>query len=139
MPEIQGSYDDGIGQAQVGVLANSALSDVASRQIEGGEIPFGRVVSQGAADRGVVIGGADAIGITTVDRTILTEHFQVGNTAPIMRKGSIWVLTTEAVTPSDTVSFDPATGEINASGTELANARFETTAAAGELVQVHLS
>ena len=138
MPDIQGTYETTISEAQEGYVADSSLRDAKSCLVEGGDINFGRVVSQGAADSGCVIGGANAIGITITDKTQRGDLYAQNETAAVMRQGSVWVVATEAVNAGDAVAYDPATGELNTSGTALDGAKYETSGAIGELVRVHM-
>ena len=138
MPDIQGTYETTINEAQEGFVADSSLRDAKSCLVEGGDINFGRVVSQGAADSGCVIGGTNAIGITITDRTQRGDLYAQGETAAVMRAGSVWVVAQVAVSAGDAVVYNDTDGTFDGSGSTLDGAKYETSGAIGELVRVHM-
>ncbi|MDZ7906171.1 MAG: hypothetical protein U5N55_10660 [Cypionkella sp.] len=59
--------------------------------------------------------------------------------AGVIRKGTVWVTASTAVTPADPVTFTAATGVIGAGlAATVDRAKFETTATIGQLVRVYL-
>lgn len=123
-----------------GMIADlSGPKDVSSRQIEAADVAFGLAVGAGDADGSAKLGGAGFEGIAVADKSRDADKYDVGEMAGVMRKGAIWVTASTAVTPADPVTFTPATGVIGAGlATTIDNAKFETTAAIGELVRVYL-
>jgi len=69
-------------------------------------------------------------------RDVLAKH-----PINIIKKGTIWVFTTLAVTNlnDNVVSFAPLTGIISTSGTALAGAKFKSIAGAAGIVKVELN
>lgn len=123
-----------------GMLAEiTGIQDVCSRRVENAAVAFGLAVGRGAADNSVRTGGAGFEGITICDKTRSADSFAVGEQAAVLRKGSVWVTASTAVTPADPVTFTAATGVIGAGlATTITGAKFGTTAAAGGLVRVYL-
>lgn len=140
--DVIGTYTTSNPLGYAGMIAESQMiKDVSSRPVENAAIPFGRAVGRGATDRGVRLGGAGYEGITVADKSRSADEFAVGEIAGILRKGTIWVTASVAVTPADTVYFVPATGAITnvATGnTAIPNAKFELSAAAGALTRLYL-
>ena len=142
MPDIQQGYQSGIGEAMNGMIADASLRDAASRQVEGGDIGWGIVVSQGTADDGIVIGGDAPIGITVADRTRLADKYVTGETASVLRTGAIWVTVYEAVNANNAVLYKEADGTCGKTAgagiAALPNAVYETSAALGGLARVRI-
>lgn len=142
----QGSYDNQFAAGYAGMIADTALSDVASRTVENAVVGFGRAVGRGAADGSCRLGGTGFEGITIADKSVQSndesvDEYAVGESAGVMRKGTVWVEVGANVSPASTVYFIPATGVITsaASGnTEIAGAKFETTATSGNLARLYL-
>ena len=85
------------------------------------------------------LGGAGFEGITVADETRQADSYAVGEIAGVLRKGSIWVTASTAVTIADPVTFTAATGVIGAGlATTIANAKFSSAGAIGDLVRVYL-
>lgn len=138
---IGGNYPTRMLAGYEGMLADTALSDVASKIIETATVPFGRAVGRGTADGSVKLGGAGFEGITIADKTRAADSYAVGEFAGVLRKGTVWVTAGASVAPSDTVYFAAATGvisNISAGGTAITGAKFLDTAASGALVRVYL-
>ncbi len=143
MPPISdtiGTYTESFEAGFPGMVADHSLKDVASRVVETAEVAFGLAVGAGTADGSAKLGGTGFEGITVADKSRTADKYAVGEVAGVMRKGSIWVTASTNVAPTDPVTFTAATGVIGAGlVTTIANAKFETTATAGNLVRVHLS
>lgn len=139
MPTVQTSYDPAIAAAYAGMIAETQFKDAASRTVETATIGFGLAVGRGNADESVALNGPGFEGITIADKTQLDAEYAVGSVAGLLRKGSIWVVASTDVVRSDPVTFAAATGVIGAGlARTIANAKFETTATAGNLVRVYL-
>lgn len=140
--DVIGTYTTSNPLGYAGMIAESQMiKDVSSRPVDNAAIPFGRAVGRGATDRAVRLGGAGYEGITVADKSRSADEFAVGEIAGVLRKGTIWVTASVAVTPADTVYFVPATGAITnvATGnTAIPNAKFELLAAAGALTRLYL-
>lgn len=135
-----GTYTDSFEAGFPGMVADHSLKDVSSRVIENAVVAFGLAVGAGTADESARLGGTGFEGIAVADKSRDADQYDVGEVAGIMRKGSIWVTASTNVDPSDPVTFTAATGVIGAGlATTIANAKFETTATAGNLVRVHLA
>ena len=133
-------------QPDVGVAGSIATTenrDIKSRTVEDAAgIAFGLAVAQGVNDKGiraVKAGDTKFVGITALDLSSRDDaKFVQYESAPILKKGVIWVGVTEAVKAGDDVAVDLATGKFNKSGAKYPNARFETSGVAGGLAQVEL-
>lgn len=108
-------------------------------------IGFGLGVSQGAADKGVILGGTKLgfRGITVRDVTLESDQGDVYaqyQNVGVLTRGKIWVMVPVAVAAHDPVHFNAATGEVSNAGGEgpVAGARFVTSAAAQGLALVEL-
>lgn len=139
MPTVQTSYDPAIAVAYEGMIAETQFKDAASRTVETAAIGFGLAIGRGAADESIALNGSGFEGITIADKSQLNSEYAVGSVAGLLRKGTIWVVASTAVTRSDPVTFTAATGVIGAGlARTIADAKFETTAAQGDLVRVYL-
>lgn len=137
--DLQGAYDNAQAVAYAGMIAETQYHDIASKRVETAPVEFGLAVGAGTADGSVKLGGAGFIGIAVADKAQNADEYPVGEVAAIMRKGVIWATASTAVTPADPVTFTAATGVIGAGlVTTIDGAKFETTAAIGELVRVYL-
>lgn len=143
----QSTYTANIRAAVAGARANMEPVDLISRTVEtAAGIGFGKVVQQGALDNGCKsdLTGMTAqtfLGITMLDRGTRPEtpdKFAQYESARIMRKGPIWVVVGEAVTPASIPTVTLATGVIGdtaagAGVVAIPGARFDTSAAADGL------
>lgn len=147
----QTSYSIDQSVAYAGLIYALAPHDIVSRAVEtAAGVDFGVVVSRGTdGEKQAVLGGATALGITV--RSLEREGSANGDiaytqyeTAGIMREGYIWAVCPAGCNPGDTVKYTTATGVLDsgaagAGETALANATWETVAAAGELAVVRIS
>lgn len=139
MPNFQDNYNPAMEAWIEGFVSDTAVvRDAISREVETANIPFARAVSKGTGDREVVLGGANYQGITVANRTMNDEFYAVGETASVLRKGTIIVRPTVAVNADDDATYDPATGQFNTGGTAIPGAKYMTTVAAGALVELYL-
>lgn len=129
-PVVQTTYSDTLPVAVEGMPATMHNHDADSCFVEtAAGIAFGRAVSKGTAEKGVVIGGATFKGVTYRDITLVTP---VGGTVDIipqkaqcgvMVRGDIWVKVSAAVVAGAAVIFNAATGVFGgAAGTQIAGA-----------------
>lgn len=109
-------------------------------------IGFGLAVSQGVADKGIIIGGTRAgfLGITIRDVTLESDQedkYAQYQSAGVLTKGQIWVTAGAAVEAGGPVHFVAATGVLTDNGNEgpINGARWVTSAAQDELAIVELS
>lgn len=135
-----GNYAAKYAQGAPGMIADASLGDNASRVVENAPVAFGLAVGRGTSDGSCRLGGTGFEGITVADKSRKADRFEVGEPAAVRRKGPIWVTASNDVAPGDPVTFTAATGVIGAGlATTIPNATFETSAAAGALVRVHLA
>ena len=107
---------------------------------------FGLAVAQGANDKGTrLVKTGDTsdkfIGVSVLDRTagdLINGKFPQYNDARIMKRGIIWVTVTEDVKANDAAAVDLATGKFNKSGAAFKNAKFRTSAVAGQIAQLEI-
>lgn len=139
---VQSSYPERISAPTAGTIAGCDFK-TRTGTVETAAIAFGIAVSQGAADKGIVKGGAaaDFLGISIRDVTAGAEqdNYAVGQNAGYISEGQVWVVAGAAVGAGDAVHFDATSGAIsNASGHTIANSRFVTSGASGDRVLVEL-
>lgn len=146
---VQAAYSERIDAGRAGVILGGDQADVDTGICETvAGLAFGIAVSQGSADKGVVIGGTRVTfrGITVRDITLesadLDKYPQYSNVG-VMTEGKIWCTPSHAVAPGDAVYFVAATGVLtNQSGGNqgpINGARFVTTAVADALAVVELN
>lgn len=142
----QTSYSIKQNKAYAGEIYALFNHDVASRLVEtAAGLEFGVAVSRGTdKDKQVALGGTDFLGITV--RSLEREgaantgdiKYSQKESAGVMRKGAVWVVCPAGCNPGDQVKYDNTTGVLDAGSagageTQLDNAYFDSTAAAGEL------
>jgi hypothetical protein len=128
----------------------SDLSDcvILSRTIATAAIGFAKCVKHGSADHTVeaVEAGDTAIfGLTIRHQALDAEHsdeFPVGETAPILVKGAIWVKAAGTVSNGDPVHVNVTTNAYTtgagAGKVALEGAFYETSGAADDLVRIRI-
>ena len=139
------TYKQEMDAGVAGAIATTENKDIVSRNVEtAAGIGFGLAVVQGVNDKGIRLattGDTKILGVTVLDRTavdLINGKFQQCESARVMIKGTIWVQVTEAVKAGDDVAVDLATAKFNKAGVKIANARYETGAAAGGLAEIHI-
>lgn len=104
---------------------------------------FGLPVVQGAADNAARVpasGDAAILGITVRERSSVDDTWQAGDSMRVMTRGGIWVTASVDVSAGDPVDVVVATGAFtNTGGVTIANARYDSSGLAGELVKVRLA
>ena len=148
----QTSYEINQALAYAGQVFANHPHDIDSRAVEDAAgINFGVAVSRGAdADKQITKGG-DAVFFGITIRSLGQEG--VANTgaiqwdekeqAGVLRRGYIWLVCPTGCVPGDSANYVDATGIIDsgiavAGETQLDDAQWETTAAAGELAILKL-
>lgn len=136
----QTTYPSTQPSAVAGLIADMRKAVTESRTVEDAAgIEFGKAVKQGTADKGIAaFDGGTVLAITALDRGATGEDkFAQYESALVLRKGPIWVLCTTGCAAGDPVYVRPSNNTFQNSsansGVQIANARWETTAAAGEL------
>lgn len=135
-----GTYDIRIPLGYAGMVAESQeFTDIASKAVKVGSVAFGLAVGANSVDGCVQLGGTGFEGIAVADKSRLNDLYVVNEMAGVIRKGTVWVIVTTAVTPATPPTFTAATGVIGAGlVTAIPNAKFETTAAIGGLARLYL-
>jgi len=142
MAQVQTSYQERMPVAVAGMPATMSGWDVDTKLCEtDAGIPFGRAVSQGAADRGVVLGGTGFLGVSMRDPTlppssgdINLDNMDMG----VLVRGDIWVEVSADVAVGDAVAYNTTTGLFGA-GQAIPNARWMTSADANGLAILRLA
>jgi hypothetical protein len=105
------------------MLADMVQNNTETRLCEtSGGIGFGKAVTRGTADKGVVIGGTVAkfAGVTVADKTLAratADLFALGDNMPVCNFGMIYVLAAGvSVADGDDVYFNPTTGAFGNAG-----------------------
>lgn len=147
----QTTYKNYQEPALAGMLHGTGPRDVVSMAAEGGDIPFGVVVSRGTdPDSQAVIGGTEFLGVTVRsleregDRNTGDVAYRENDTMSILRKDYIWVVAVSGSVPGAVVNYNTTTGVIDsgapgAGEVLLPNGTFETTASAGELALIRIA
>lgn len=143
MPPLQTSYSENIGVGQAGAPAAPDW-DADSRIVETeAGIGFGLAVSRGAGDRGVVIGGAQFVGISLHDVTQPPDNvdeYSEGENIGVMTRGLIYVVAALPVEAGQVVRYNETTGALSDSdGTLIAGATWESSAAQGGIAKLRLT
>jgi hypothetical protein len=146
MSDVQGGYNARIGKPSPGTIEGCDFNTATGNCETAAGIAFGKPVSQGSGDKGVVLGGALAnfLGVTVrditqVDATVLDKYPQYKNVGYLSR-GQIWVEASVAVGANDPVHYDTTTGAWKISGGigPIVGARYVTSGAAGDRVVIEL-
>lgn len=153
---VQTTYNDVPGAAVAGMQATMIAATLISRTVESAAVGFGRPVEQGTADKGCkLFDGGTVLGITLLDRSAegitvvngkvtarTADAFGVGESARVITKGDVWVVSTTGNVAGDPVYVRPSNGTFQNSsansGVLIAGARWDTTATAGNLAVVRL-
>lgn len=149
MPSLQDTYNAVMPQGFPGMVADTRPTEIISRTVEAAAgLQFGAIAVQGAGDLGCIPPDANNtlfLGIVVRDQALdaFRSTNKVGQleTAALMKRGAIFVIAGEAVTPKDIPYFVPATGAIVKTATNniaIPGGRFETTAALGGLVKLRV-
>jgi hypothetical protein len=147
MGTTQTSYSERIPEALPGLIKGSDYDTRTGICETAAGIGFGLAVSKGVGDQGAVIGGASEffLGISVRDVTLVhpaatVDKYIEDENMGILSRGTIWVTTGGAVSAGNAVHFNATTGVLSAAGGELLQgARWDTSAASGELAVVRLS
>lgn len=152
----QTTYPDTQPAAVAGAQATMLPASIISRTVESAAVGFGRPVEQGTADKGCkLFDGGTVLGITLLDRSasgqtvtngqvtaVTADSFGVGESARVIVKGDVWVVSTTGNVAGDPVYVRPSNGTFQNSsansGVLIAGARWDTTAGAGALAVVRL-
>ncbi|AWB20543.1 hypothetical protein DA075_06035 [Methylobacterium currus] len=147
MPAVQTSYPARPAAAYEGMAADQDPATVISRTVETADgIAFGRAAFQGTRDDGIAASGAVFRGIVLADRNARpnpsgADLFAKGETAPVMVRGTVWVVTASAASVG-AAAYVTAAGAVTATAsgnTPIASALFDTSAPAGGLVRLRLN
>lgn len=147
MGVTQSSYSERMDPARAGMISGSDYdTDTGIVETVAG-IGFGLAVSQGAADKGIIIGGTRLgfVGITVRDVTLesaQSDKYVRYQNAGVLSRGNVWVAPAVAVSRNDPVHFDATTGVLSNTGGQgpINGARWVTSAAGtGDLALVELS
>lgn len=140
--DTQGAYDATQAIAYAGMIAEGQPArDIASKVIENAAVALGLAVGVGSADGSARLGGTGYVGITVADKSRSADSYAIGEMAPVIRKGTVWVNVPVAVADTDTVYFVPATGvitNVSAGNTAIVGARFETSTSGAGLARLYL-
>jgi len=141
---IQDAFGAAVAAMPIGyagmVAEGQQVKDVVSKRVTTAVVPFGSVVGASGTTPGTVrLGGVGYEGIAIADKSRADDLYIVDEMAGILRKGTVWVIASTAVTVANPVTFTAATGVIgHALATTIAGAKFETAGEIGDLVRVYL-
>lgn len=150
----QTTYSENIPVAKAGMIANEEPNVLISRTVEtAAGIGFGKVVQQGDNDNGCISDlntaamTADSyLGVTVRERSVRPETpdlFAQYESARIMRKGVIWVMTDGAVNAGDDVTVTLATGGLGTAAVAagivaIPGARWDSSTSGAALAKLRL-
>jgi hypothetical protein len=141
---IQDAFGAAVANMPLGyagmIAEGQQVKDVASKRVTTAAVPFGRAVGASGTTPGTCrLGGVGFEGIAIADKSRLNDEYVVDEMAGVLRKGTVWVTASTAVTVATPVTFTAATGVIGAGlATAIAGAKFETAGGIGDLVRVYL-
>jgi hypothetical protein len=131
--------------AQAGTIADMTEYN-ADTGIAEGDIPFGRAVSRGSADNGVIVGGSTFKGIAIRDVTIAhatADRYEAPDNVAVLNRGDIWVQVATDVVHDRQAYYNSSTGEFGDSAipndVAVDGAIFLDTASSGGFSRVRLS
>lgn len=148
------NYNETMEPGIAGTIADTGPNELISRTVEtAAGVGFGVPVQQGDNDNGCKVmaaGATNCVGITVLDRTTAPSEtkpdmFLQYDSARLMRKGSLWVVASGAVSPEDPVWVDLSDGSFSnadagTSGSiRLAGSRWTTTAADGGVAKIRFN
>lgn len=141
------AYDLYFEPGVAGARANEEQGTIISRNVEDAAgIAFGLAVMQGSTDNGCVVSdGSTVLGIALLDRsapeidsTPVDGGYGQYQSARIMVEGVVWVVASGAVSAGEDVHALAGGALGSTGGTALTNARWDSSAADGELAKVRL-
>ena len=142
---LQTTYNETQDQAVAGLIGTQIPATIISRTVEtSAGIGFGVPVAQGTNDNGCILfASGTVLGIAALDRGATGEDkYAQYESARIITKGHVWVICTTGCSAGNTVWVRPSNATFQTSnansGVQIANARWETTAAAGALALIRL-
>ena len=141
---IQDAFGAAVANMPLGyagmIAEGQQIKDVASKRVTTASVPFGRAVGASGTTPGTCrLGGVGFEGIAIADKSRVDDEYVVDEMAGILRKGTVWVIASTAVTVANPVTFTPATGVIGHNlATTITGAKFETAGSIGDLVRVYL-
>jgi len=141
---LQTTYLDNIPTAYAGALVNTEHKVLISRTVEDAAgLAFGLAAMQGSGDKGCVVSdGSEFLGVTVrqySSNAKTPDLFAQYESARLATKGVIWVANSGGVAAGDAVHTLAAGALANSGGVAIPGARWETTAADGELAQLRLA
>ncbi len=160
MPPVQTTYSQYMPGQVIGQIADMTPHEIVTRIVQTpAGIQFGAPAFKGEADGSIVVAGGgntafDGFVVLSPTATPIYQPQALPGTpaynvvpyeyeAAVLKRGTIWVVASVAVTPQNTPGIDPATGNIVTSTfngyVPIPGASFENTAAAGAPVKLRIS
>lgn len=148
MGDVQGGYTARMAKPSPGTVEGLDFNSRTATCETAAGIGFGLAVSQGAGDKGAVLGGtlAHFLGISIRDVTLIAsdpaylDKYERYKNMAYLNQGQIWVLAGAAVAANDPVWFNATTGALNMSTGigPIPGARWVTSGANGDRALVEL-
>lgn len=148
MPAVQTTYTTTMRPAIAGMKGDMRPEDIVTRIAET-TIGFGVAAFQGTGDRQVrtANGTAPFVGVTLMDQGVVQltppvtpDQYTATDDVQVMKKGSVWVLASAAVTAGAAAYVIPASGLFtNVTTANTLVGTFMTSAANGALVLVSIN
>lgn len=145
---VQSTYSERMRAGVEGAMVDWADSVFLSKTVETvAGIGFGKAVSRGSGDNGIVIPTGSAVSIGLTVREISGDAnnpnlFARYDSARVMIKGCIWAVASVAVDDGDDVYVVPTTGALQksnaSSAIQIPNAKWESTAGIGALAKLRI-
>jgi hypothetical protein len=144
MPDIQGGYSAAIPAAYEGQVADPAGAVRIALTNETADVTFGSAMVAGTAANSAKVGAAGHfVGLAIREPALPIENgdkYQIGDGVSLLLKGAMWVKTLAIAAVGDPV-YRTAAGALTptaAGSTLVADAYFETAAAANGLARIRL-
>lgn len=141
---LQTTYTEAPAAFLVGAVADTNHKVLISRTVEGAAVAFGKPLAQGTADKGARITttgdvAGDFVGISVRDQATFGDQFAVGESARVMKTGTIAVAVVATVAAGDPVHVIVAAGTFsNTGGVAWPGARYEDSGASGSTVRIRI-
>lgn len=144
------NYNTDVAKALEGMVADTGPALIVSRTVETNDLAFGEAVKMGSKEHcvnGDTTGAAAIYGISVRSQATKAEKpnvYPVGDTAAILLKGAIWVMTGGAVAVDAIVTVVVATGAFDdtavAAGiVQIPGAKWETATSGAGLARLRIS
>lgn len=145
---VRTTYNDRLPVAFAGMIADIEAATIISRTVETAAIGYGLAAKRGSADHKVAAATANSdtfMGITCREQSgdaDTANQIKVGETAPLLVTGTIWVTAGATVVEGEAAYMIAADGRFTSSSSgnlAIPNAKFDKSADADDLVPIRIT